>query len=282
MPQPNNNRQGRTARSKQIVVLHIPHSARHVPAEERGAILLDDAALDGELLRMTDAYTDELFPTTAYEAGRVVLPVSRLVCDVERFPSDEEEPMASRGMGVFYTRTSTGGMLRAQPSPAIRQSLLARWYWPHHSKLERMVSDVITELGRCLIIDCHSFPSVALPYELDQREERADFCIGTDAFHTPAVIRDTMVPAVKEAGYSVTVDAPFAGALVPLASYRKDERIWSVMIEFNRRLYMDEQSGRRSPDFDQVCAEVGRLIESVAETGHTTQGLDLDSPRLRT
>jgi hypothetical protein len=40
------------------------------------------------------------------------------------------------------------------------------------------VSNVATELGRCLIIDCHSFPSVALPYELDQREERADFCIG--------------------------------------------------------------------------------------------------------
>jgi N-formylglutamate amidohydrolase len=92
------------------------------------------------------------------------------------------------------------------------------------------------------------------------------------------VIRDTMVTAVKEAGYSVTVDAPFAGALVP---YRKDDRVLSVMIEVNRRLYMDEQSGRRSPDFDQVCAAVGGLVESVAETGHTTQGQDLDSPRLR-
>ena len=133
-----------------------------MPNEERQAILLDDAALADELLRMTDAYTDELFPVTPFEAECVVCPVSRLVCDVERFPSDEEEPMASRGMGVFYTRTSTGGMLRAQPSPAVRQPLLARWYWPHHSKLERMVSDVVTEWGLCLIVDCHSFPSVAL------------------------------------------------------------------------------------------------------------------------
>jgi N-formylglutamate amidohydrolase len=54
------------------------------------------------------------------------------------------------------------------------------------------------------------------------------------------------VAAVKEAGYSVTVEAPFAGALVPLASYRTDRRIWSVMIEVNRRLYMDEQSGLRN------------------------------------
>jgi N-formylglutamate amidohydrolase len=265
MPHPNDNRQGGPERSKQIAVLHIPHSSRHVPAEERQVILLDDAALNHELLRMTDAYTDELFPVTPFEAGRVVFPVSRLVCDVERFPSDEDEPMASRGMGVFYTRSSTGSMLRAQPSPALRQSLLDRWYWPHHSKLERMVSDVVTELGRCLIIDCHSFPSVALSYELDQREERADFCIGTDAFHTPAVIRDAMVTAVKEAGYSVAVDAPFAGALVPMSSYRKDDRVLSVMIEVNRRLYVDEQSGRKGPDFDQVHAAVGRLIESVAE-----------------
>ena len=55
----------------QIVVLHIPHSSRHIPAEERQAICLDDAELDKELLRMTDAYTDELFPVTSFEAGRV-------------------------------------------------------------------------------------------------------------------------------------------------------------------------------------------------------------------
>jgi N-formylglutamate amidohydrolase len=130
-------------RSKQIVVLHIPHSSQHVPEDERQAILLNDAALQDELLRMTDAYTDELFPVTPFEAGRVVFPASRLVCDVERFPSDEDEPMAARGMGAFYTRTSMDGILRPPPDSATRQLLLDRWYWPHRSKLERMVSDVV-------------------------------------------------------------------------------------------------------------------------------------------
>jgi N-formylglutamate deformylase len=58
----------------QTVVLHIPHSSRNVPAEERQAICLDDAELNNELLRMTDAYTNELFPLTPVEAGRVVFP----------------------------------------------------------------------------------------------------------------------------------------------------------------------------------------------------------------
>ena len=77
-----------------------------MPPEERQAIGLDDAALNDELLRMTDAYTDELFPLTPVEAGLVVFPLSRLICDVERFPSDEDEPMATRGMGAIYTRVT--------------------------------------------------------------------------------------------------------------------------------------------------------------------------------
>jgi N-formylglutamate deformylase len=161
--------------SSQIVVLHIPHSSRYVPAEKRRAFRLDDAVLNTELLRMTDAHTDELFPPTPVEAGRVIVPVSRLVCDVERFPSDENELMAARGMGAIHTRTSLGEVLRAPPDATSRQALLDRWYWPHHLKLERIVNDVAARSGVCLIIDCHSFPSVALPYEVDQTAHRADF-----------------------------------------------------------------------------------------------------------
>jgi N-formylglutamate amidohydrolase len=76
-----------------IAVLHIPHSSRQVPTPERDTILLDDAALNNELLRITDTYTDELFPVTPVEAGRTVFPLSRLVCDVERFPLDKGERM---------------------------------------------------------------------------------------------------------------------------------------------------------------------------------------------
>ena len=118
--------------------------------------------------------------------------------------------------------------------------------------------------GICLIVDCHSFPSVALPYELDQTSLRADICIGTDAFHTPQAVRDAIISAAEADGYSVAVDAPFSGALVPLSSYQKDHRILSVMIEVNRRLYMDEKSGKMRDDFGKVRAALGRLVMAAA------------------
>jgi len=51
----------------------------------------DDPTLALELLCMTDAFTDDLFASTPFEAARVVFPVSRLVCDVERFANDADE-----------------------------------------------------------------------------------------------------------------------------------------------------------------------------------------------
>ncbi|MEA3105389.1 hypothetical protein [Caballeronia mineralivorans] len=58
------------SKTAQIAVLHVPHSSRHVHAEKRQTILLDDAVLNRELLRMTDAYKDELFPFTPVESAR--------------------------------------------------------------------------------------------------------------------------------------------------------------------------------------------------------------------
>ena len=84
------------------MILHIPHSSKHIPEEVRPVILRDDMELHEELIRMTDAYTDELF---VFPGGAsVVFPISRLAVDPERFVDDSEEPMARKGMGVIYSR----------------------------------------------------------------------------------------------------------------------------------------------------------------------------------
>jgi N-formylglutamate deformylase len=49
-------------------------------------------------------YVDELFSWLGDRA--VMFGVSRLVVDPERFVDDDQEAMASKGMGVIYTRTS--------------------------------------------------------------------------------------------------------------------------------------------------------------------------------
>jgi len=104
---------------------------------------------------------------------------------------------------------------------------------------------------------------VPLPYELDQSEDRPDICLGTDAFHTPRVLAESAQRIFEEAGFSVAMNRPFAGALVPAAHYRSDSRVMALMIEVNRRLYMDEQTGERRPDFATIQTRVQDVMRSV-------------------
>ena len=209
------------------IILHIPHASIVLPTEVE--FLLGHEALAYEVDAMTDHHTDQLFDLPG--ARRCVFPVSRLVVDPERFIEDS---MESIGMGVVYTHTSSGKPLR-HISPGQRQHLIDQYYHPHHQQLTTMTSDVLSIHGSCLIIDCHSFPAKPLEYETDPY--RPDICIGTDSFHTRPELEASLLNSFEEYGYSVAVNSPFAGSLVPMDFYRKDRQVQSVMIELNRGLY---------------------------------------------
>jgi N-formylglutamate amidohydrolase len=226
----------------------VPHASRIIPEDIRPTILLTDEELADELVAMTDSYTDELFDLGS--AVRTVrFPVSRLVVDPERFLDDALEPMAARGMGVLYERTSDDRVLRAAPSGHERQALLDRFYAPHHVELTSAVEAALATHDSCLLIDCHSFPSTPRSYELDPMVERPDICIGTDEFHTPGSLLEHASQVFEASGWTVAIDRPYAGTLVPTKFYRLDPRVVSIMIEVNRRLYMDERTGERLAGF---------------------------------
>ncbi len=235
---------------RRAMVLHIPHASTAVPPHRRPALLLDDAELADELRVMTDWRTELLYPVTPWEGERVAADVSRLVVDVERFPDDADEPMAAVGMGVVYTRTHRGGVLRAAPSAAERGALLEAHYWPHHDALTLAVGRVVHAFGGALLVDCHSFPSRPLPHDLDQSPGRPALCIGTGP-RTPGWVVQELLARAGMAGWSVGIDAPFAGALVPRA-FADDPRVAAVMIEVRRDLYVDEANGLRGRGFDAV------------------------------
>ena len=249
------------------MILHIPHSSRIIPQSERPSILLSDSDLNIELIAMTDAYTDDLFTSSVLEGDAVVIfPVSRLVVDPERFVDDELETMASRGMGVIYTKTSQENLLRNAPDEKEKNLMIASYYHPHHERLANAAEAELTQKGSALIVDCHSFPSVPLPYEIDQNPERPDICIGTDSFHTMPELVDAIVSRAREHHLSAEINRPFAGTIVPLKYYKKTHKVQSIMIEVNRRLYMNEKTGKKSRNYNETKVKLEYLIEGLRFT----------------
>ena len=150
------------------VILHVPHASTHIDGSVRARIRLTDTALAIELALLTDAHTDVIAERAAgsarVEPCRFVNLQSRLVVDPERFP-DEREELLARGMGAVYTRTAHGQRLR-DDDPSHIEALLATYYRPYAAAMTSTVDDRLAATGRAVVIDVHSYPSRALPYEL--------------------------------------------------------------------------------------------------------------------
>jgi N-formylglutamate amidohydrolase len=138
---------------------------------------------------------------------------------------------------------------------------LERYYYPHHSLLTDAVRSELTKSGNALIVDAHSFPQFSWTVEPHPGAERPDFCVGTNPYHTPAKLVALAHQFLSSNGYSVLENEPYSGSLVPMEFYQRDPRVTSIMIEVNRRTYMDEANGLRKPQFGRIQSIVAGLLQ---------------------
>lgn len=242
------------------VIFHIPHDSTTIPPELRDQFILNDDDLSHELGQMTDHFTYDLIAQNIPDIQIIRFPVSRLVVDVERFESDEEEPMAARGMGVIYEVTHQLKQMRRTLSLVKREHLLSTWYRTHHDLLTDSVNKTLENHGRALIIDFHSFPSVALPYETDLTAYRPEICIGTDSFHTPNEVVVELTNYFELHGFKVGVNTPFSGSIVPALHYKKDNRVQTLMIEIRRDLYLNESTSKLNEKFARLKENLQNIL----------------------
>ncbi|MEW1685053.1 N-formylglutamate amidohydrolase [Streptomyces sp. NPDC093594] len=245
------------------VILHVPHSAREIPADVRSGIVLDDAALERELDHITDAHTASIADAAARAAGvtpwRFVNRLSRLVVDPERFP-DEREEMLAVGMGAVYTRTTHKDELR--PDGFDAAPLVERYFHPYARAMTEAVAGRLAATGRCVIVDVHSYPSAPLPYELHAEGPRPEVCLGTDPFHTPPALLAAAREAFAPCG-ETGLDSPFAGTYVPLEFYGRRTEVSALMVEIRRDTYMTEPGGPADEGLPRLAAALGTLIDAV-------------------
>ena len=243
------------------LILHIPHSSTHIPLFE--GYLVDSMALEKEMLKLTDWYTHDLFHSDADEM--IIAGFSRIFCDPERFTDDSQEVMAQYGMGVLYEKSDAGEMIR-NVTPELKAKVLADYYWKHHGRFSAAVNNQLNLFGKVTIVDCHSFPSKPLTRALDKNPDRPDFNIGTDPFHTPKELVDLSVSFFKEAGYTLGVDWPYKGSIVPLEHYQKNRNVSSIMLEVNRALYLKEPTNEKSESYSQIKQITSDYIRTIKNT----------------
>jgi len=234
-------------------ILHIPHTSTYIPNLE--GFVLDKVEENINLL--TDWATDKIFDVDSVE--KIVTPYSRLFCDVERF-EDESEPMFNVGRGFFYTNGYDGSELR-KLDVALKKSVHRDFYSKHHKLFYDAAKERLEKHGVCHIIDCHSFNDNPL-VPFNENPMSPDICIGTDPFHTPEYLLNYTLNYFKNLGYSVQVNNPYSGCIIPKPYFKINSNIRGIMIEINKRLYMDENVVN-DEKVEQLCRVMNGYFENL-------------------
>ena len=249
------------------VFIHIPHDSTVIPPAELVDFVVSEEALMRELMRLTDWHTAALYAEGVPADEIVRAEVSRLLVDVERFADDRLERCAAVGMGATYVKTCAGNPLR-ELSAARRAELLDRYYWPHHRRLDEAAAERLARFGRCVILDAHSFPTGQLPTQVGFSAP-LEIGIGTQPGHTSPELLALAEDFFRAHGFTVGVDIPFSGAIVPNRFFGKEPRVQSVMIEVRRDLYMDQGTCERHDGFARIQAVLTEFRAELARFATT-------------
>ena len=240
------------------LILHIPHSSSILPFKE--GYVLSDEILTKEIIKLTDWYTDDLFHSDTDEM--IVANFSRIFCDPERFSDDDKEEMSKVGMGVLYEKTDDNLLMR-EISPSLRKKILEEYYWVHHKRLNDAVNEQLAKYGKAIIIDCHSMSDIPFIRDKDQNTKRTDYSIGIDSIHTSDKLLQITLNFFSNRGIEVAINSPYSGTLVPMEHYQKNENVQSIMIEVNRKLYLEDNSNIKSENYPAVKQLIQDYLEEI-------------------
>jgi N-formylglutamate amidohydrolase len=237
------------------VICNIPHSSIAITRQFQKDFLIDDDALKKEASKLADLYVEELFEPLLKNFGGIISKISRLVVDTERFDNDDLEAMSKVGMGVLYEKSTEGKIIR-KLSKERKKEVLGLIYYPYHKNLETLVNNCLEKFGKCLILDCHSFPESPRSYEPDQDERDHDICLGTSSFHTPRKLFNIFKRNFEKNGFKIKQNIPFSGTIVPAKYFNKNKNVFSIMIEVNRKLYTDKNDFSTKPGFSGISSKI--------------------------
>lgn len=236
-------------------LLHIPHCGTDIPDKYLDDYLLNKDELKNNVFQYADLFTNELFGNLFERYGGVRSEYSRLFFDPERFGDDKFEPMYQKfKLGWFYENA----ILEKKPLRSIKNKDKIREYFDfHHKKLNDLTAKKLEKYDKCTILDCHSFSNERYWFH-DEKLSLPDICIGFEDNHVDEQLIDIIKSEFE--GYNIGVNTPYSGSLVPTNYWGKDFRVKSVMIEINKKLYLEKDNVTKNSNFNIIKKKLNNIL----------------------
>ncbi len=248
-------------------VFNSPHSGRHYPERFLAMTRLDRHAIR----RSEDSHVDTLMsdvtmlgaPLLAANFPRAYLDVNREPFELDqRMFADPVPPQANirsvrvaGGLGTVPRLVGEGQYIYSSRLPVAEAlSRVEFLYKPYHRQLRQLMLSTHTRFGIAVLVDCHSMPA---SIKTGETGSSPDFIVG-DRFGTSAsaALSDHAIALLKQQGYSVAYNKPYAGGFITEHYGRPAHGLHALQLEINRGLYMDETSYEPTAGFSTLKADL--------------------------
>ncbi|HET9398816.1 MAG TPA: N-formylglutamate amidohydrolase [Sphingomicrobium sp.] len=253
------------------VLLSVPHSGRAYPDWLIGQSLSGLASLQA----LEDPLVDRLaWRAIAAGHGAVIAAAPRAAVDCNRAP-DEIGPAtvlgsapalvsrrAAAGLGILPARTASHGRLwRSAATRDDFQRRLEEAHAPFHRAIEAGLDAIAARAGGAVLLDCHSMPP---------RRGQAELVIGNrNGSSAAGWLADAAARIARAAGWSVALNAPYAGGYVVERHGDPQAAIHALQLEIDRRCYLGADLRSPGLGFERsaqlialLALELGKIVAS--------------------
>lgn len=221
------------------IVLNVPHSSNEGVFDKQFCGWETNEKFEKECVqKWTDWHTNIVFKPIEHLKEYIemhVFPLSRFIIDAERL---ENDPLKTKGQGILYTDFE--GFHR-EIAPEVRDSLMNIYH--------KYIQQIRNSLAHnAILVDCHSFP---------QGLSDVDVCIGfnEDWSKPEQQTIDIIAKKFYKAGYKVGINNPYSNSLSPTCDFTYH----SLMIEVNKRIYIDSVNHHLLPDADKFTRTINEI-----------------------
>jgi N-formylglutamate amidohydrolase len=260
------------------LVFASPHSGRDYSREFVNLSSLDALSLR----RSEDSFVDEIF-AGAEQCGAPLLKAlfPRAFIDPNREPFELDptmfeddlpafvntsSPRVAAGLGTIARVVGNGAEIyRNKLRYADALDRINACYRPYHAALRRLIDETQAQFGFCILVDCHSMPTLAAKAGGHNAAPGVDFVLG-DCFGITCLpaLTDFVDRTLGGFGYRTRRNNPYAGGFTTRHYGRPRKGVHALQIEISRTLYMNEETIEPTAYLPTLKGQVTQLISALA------------------
>jgi N-formylglutamate deformylase len=255
------------------VVVDVSRSGREYPEEFRSnvpfTVLHDNVSmyvdqLWGEAPRLGATMLYASFPSFWIDANRNELDIDADLVEGE-WPVPLQPTVSKRGLGLLKSKSRYGEPVHERKlTVAEVMERIEKYHRPYYAELGQSIERLKARFGFVYQISCHCMSAVGAPTHPDPGKERPDFNLGNVGGKTSSKAFIEFVDAtIRGLGYSCSINFPYNGGELNSRFGAPDQGVESIMVEINKKLFMDVKTFKKKPEFAKVQGDVTRILQSI-------------------